>query len=517
MRFFRQSGRIVLSLILAGLMQMPAHGAGRARTHPSIALHPDNPKYFLFRGKRLVLVTATEHYGSVINRPFDFKKYLDDAVDKKMTLTRTFLLYRELQTPRNPSSPCKPESPDYLAPYPRTGPNKALDGEPVYDLDQWNPEYFGRLRCFLCESSRRGIVVELTLFSHLYNDIIWKLSPLRKQNNKQGVGKGQWHEFVTLRDKALVERQKAYARKVVQETCSFDNVYYEICNEPAGGRAKQATVAEVDAWILEMARVVRSELKTQRKKHLVFGTQAFDVARLRQDFEASFPRTTWDAINVHPHTFLFWKGRQYGMGNFMSRDLTLGAVRDFCRTVYPQRKPVVLDEDNAASLYRDQTGWTIHRKRAWTAVLSGAHYDYIDFSITVGNEAGTPASRRGIRTWMMHLSEFIHDFDFIHAQPGPAWVANLPQEIVASTLVVEGKDYAAYLADGRELTDPGAGKPVGGKVSLVLPAGNFQVRLYQPATGTYSRTLMVGGGKAKTLKLAPFREDLVIRASRVKP
>jgi hypothetical protein len=37
-----------------------------------LRIHPDNPKYFLFRGKPLVLVTATEHYGSVINRPFDF-------------------------------------------------------------------------------------------------------------------------------------------------------------------------------------------------------------------------------------------------------------------------------------------------------------------------------------------------------------------------------------------------------------------------------------------------------------
>jgi len=46
-----------------------------------------NPKYFLFRDKPLVLLTATEHYGSVINRPFDFEKYLRDAADKKMTLS----------------------------------------------------------------------------------------------------------------------------------------------------------------------------------------------------------------------------------------------------------------------------------------------------------------------------------------------------------------------------------------------------------------------------------------------
>jgi len=30
------------------------------------------------------------------------------------------------------AKPIKPESPDYIAPFPRTGPEKALDGEPVY-------------------------------------------------------------------------------------------------------------------------------------------------------------------------------------------------------------------------------------------------------------------------------------------------------------------------------------------------------------------------------------------------
>ena len=67
---------------------------------------------------------------------------------------------------------------------------------------------------------------------------------------------------------------------------------------------------------------------------------------------------------------------------------------------------------NCASLYRDEIGWTIHRKRAWTALLSGSHYDYIDFSINVGAEAGTEASRVKIRTWMKNLSEFFHSFDF---------------------------------------------------------------------------------------------------------
>src|SRR5260221_11285134 len=103
-----------------------------------LCLHPENPRYFLFRGRPRVLVCAKEHYGSVINRAFDYERYLDEAADKKATLTRLFLLFRELQSARNPCSPCKPESPDYLAPWERRGPGLALDGEPLYDLDRWN-------------------------------------------------------------------------------------------------------------------------------------------------------------------------------------------------------------------------------------------------------------------------------------------------------------------------------------------------------------------------------------------
>ncbi len=62
-----------------------------------IQLHPDNPRYFLYKDRPLVLITATEHYGAVINRNFDYIAYLDDAAHKRQTLSRCFLLFRELQ------------------------------------------------------------------------------------------------------------------------------------------------------------------------------------------------------------------------------------------------------------------------------------------------------------------------------------------------------------------------------------------------------------------------------------
>lgn len=480
-----------------------------------IMIHPENPKYFLFRGKPLVLIAASEHYGSVVNRRFDFEKYLDEAADKKQTVTRTFLLYRELQSARNPCSPVKPESPDYISPWPRTGPDKAMDGEPKYDLDSWNPEYFARLHRFLSAASKRGIVVELTVFSNTYADNIWALNPLRDKNNLQHTGSVEWPDYISLRDQKLVDRQSAYARKIVQETRGYDNVYYEICNEPGGGVRNYVTPSEVDAWQKAMAKVLRDESRKLNCKHLLMGQNAFSYTpQFYQSFDASFSGQMLDAVNVHPLPSLSLRGRTYGLGQFMSKELHLAQFRDFFLAAYHEAKPCISDEDNAASLYLDDAGWTIDRKRAWTAIMSGAHYDFIDFSIRAGIESGTKDSRHKIRSWMRNLSECIHSFDFIHARPLPGWLATKPNHTVDATLAKAAQDYIVYLADDREVTDPTAGEPISGDVSFQLPDGKYNVCLYSPVTGGYSPCLPVQGGRMATFGLAPFVEDVVIRVTR---
>ena len=61
-----------------------------------LSLHPDNPHYFLFRGKPTVLLTSGEHYGAVLNLGFDYIPYLDELKARKFNLTRTFSgTYRE--------------------------------------------------------------------------------------------------------------------------------------------------------------------------------------------------------------------------------------------------------------------------------------------------------------------------------------------------------------------------------------------------------------------------------------
>ena len=478
-----------------------------------IHIHPDNPKLFEFRGKPLVLVTATEHYGSIINRPFRYDRYLEDAADKRMTLSRLFLLFRELQSPRNPYSTCKPDSSDYVTPFARTGPGRATDGEPKYDLDRWNPEYFERLHGFLSLASRYGIVVEVTLLSNTYADSVWALNPFNRDNNVNDMPAIPWPDYLSLRHPALAERQLGFVRKVVAEINAYDNFFFEICNEP-GGKADlpgSPDPDEVNQWQREIAGLIRDLESRLPNQHMVVGQEAFTYMPWEQSSDKSFDALPLDVANVHPLPNTTYRGHSFDLGDFMSKQLKIRALRDYCLATYAEPKPVNMDEDNIASQYMDYDGWTIHRKRAWTSVMSGAHYDYIDFSINKYVEAGNPGAQRTIRSWMKHLSEFIHSLDLVRARPLVDWVKSQPDHTLECVMAVEGKDYCIYLADEREIDQPDYGQSIRGSLALELPAGQYEVACYLPETGAYSVWLPLAGGPGAKLALPEFRHDLVVR------
>src|SRR5690242_13736825 len=70
---------------------------GAAEPAAPIALHPENPHYFLWRKEPTVLITSGEHYGAVLNLDFDYVRYLDELQANGLNHTRTFSgTYREV-------------------------------------------------------------------------------------------------------------------------------------------------------------------------------------------------------------------------------------------------------------------------------------------------------------------------------------------------------------------------------------------------------------------------------------
>src|SRR4051795_6563435 len=113
--------------------------------------HPDNPRVFLFQGKPAVLVTSGEHYGAVLNRDFDFVRYLDTLRADHLNLTRTFAgTYREVPGDFSiASNTLAPASGAYMSPW-----RQLDDGK--FALTRWNDRYFERLLRFVSTAAERG-------------------------------------------------------------------------------------------------------------------------------------------------------------------------------------------------------------------------------------------------------------------------------------------------------------------------------------------------------------------------
>jgi hypothetical protein len=185
----------------------------------------------------VALITSGEHYGAVLNGAFDYRRYLDTLAADGLNFTRLFGgSYIEVpgQSFGIRRNDLAPEAGRFIAPWARSGDK--------FDLDRWNPEYFTRYRDFLAEAGKRGIVVEVTLFSSQYQEAQWKVSPFNPANNANGIDAIEWKEINTLRNGKLLSWQEKYVRKLVHEANDFDNVIFEIQNEPWSDRGTLASV-----------------------------------------------------------------------------------------------------------------------------------------------------------------------------------------------------------------------------------------------------------------------------------
>ena len=227
-----------------------------------------------------MLVTSDHHYGAVLDADFDFGTFLDELGAQGMNLTRIYpggmFEVPDKYVAGNPLGPLPGRQ---ILPWARSaavGAHPAL-GEPggpsaKLDLDRWNPDYFARLRAFVERADRRGIVVEVAFFNGMYADS-WPLMALYHGNNVQGIGgyeAGECGLFTTMdpRNEPVVRYQTAYVAKIATELNGFDNVIYDLCDEPllqgqADGSIAILPEAAVTPW-LRRAEATRSSRRSAR-------------------------------------------------------------------------------------------------------------------------------------------------------------------------------------------------------------------------------------------------------------
>ena len=136
-------------------------------------------------------------------------------------------------------------------PWARTGPGTAKDGKPKFDLRNFDPAYFDRLRERAAAAGERGIYVAVMLFDG------WALHlspapdnveghPFYAANNVNGIGISSIIDYQVLPlDPRVQALQAAYIRKVVDTLHDLPNVLWEVANESSGGGTVDASFAEM--------------------------------------------------------------------------------------------------------------------------------------------------------------------------------------------------------------------------------------------------------------------------------
>jgi len=438
-------------------------------TNAPIQLHPENPHYFLFKGKTLALVSSAEHYGAVLNLDFDYHTYLQSLSADGMNYTRIFAgTYFEIEGVSFgiEENTLAPERTRVITPWAMV--IYDLSGEIKYDLSGWNEAYFKRLRDFMKVAADQDIIVEVTLFSSIYNDAQWEINPQNPANNVNVTDDLTRFDAHTRNNGSLFKYQCDLVRKLVHELNEFDNFFFEIQNEPwsdhpvavynivnkeelnRGDWSYKADFADEAsmAWQENLAEIIVEEESTLPNKHL--------IAQNYSNFKAPIP-----AVSKHVSIINF----HY-------------AWPDAVEWNYHYNKVIGFDESGFAG-----SGNQVYRRQAWQFMLSGGGlFNSLDYSFFVGHEDGSGKNRapgggsETLRKQLNVLSDFLHSFELEKMYPDPSCILSSPG-LIPYLLSDKKNSYAVYLrAVGTE------------KSSLQLKTGDgsFRIQELNTLTGSFA-------------------------------
>ncbi len=453
-----------------------------------LRLHPSNPHYFEYRGKPAVLVTSGEHYGAVLNLDFDYARYLKILRADGLNNTRMFVGdYREVPGSFNiERNTLAPKPGRFISPWPRSDQPGGVDGLNRFDLTRWDDAYFKRLKDFAAQAARQGVIVEVNLFCPFYEEVLWQWDPMNVLNNINGIGQVKREDVYTLKDAGLTKLQENLVRKIVSELREFDNIYYEIANEPYFGGITLE-------WQAHIAKVIH---EADGGRHLISQNIANGSKKIEQ------PNPLVSIFNFHYSRPPESVAMNYGLNKAIGNNET-----GF--------------DGMADSTYRIQ-GWDF-------LIAGGALYNNLDYSFVAGYADGTfkyhdkqpgggsPALRKQLGV----LKRFMDSFQFVRMAPASDVVLGLePEGGSVRVLAEKGKQYAVYVHHGRIVKDAKPRYQVDGaerttKVLLNVPEGKYRGVWIDTKTGTVlARERFAHTGGKRPLVSPQYSEDIALRLVR---
>ncbi|MBE9513435.1 MAG: hypothetical protein IMY83_00190 [Chloroflexi bacterium] len=429
-----------------------------------LRVHPSNPRYFTDGSGKAIYLTGSHTWTNLQDawttdppRTLDYTAYLDFMQQYNHNFMR---MWRD-EHPKYEYSSFPTFA--YTTPHPweRTGPGNAGDGEPKFDLTEFNQGDFDRLRSRVIAARERGIYVSIMFFeghAAQFATEAWFSHPFNINNNVNEIdgdsnGDGQGLEIYTLQVPEVTALQEAYVRKIVDTVNDLDNVLYEISNE-TGPYSRD--------WQYHMINYIK-------------------------DYETNYKP------NQHPVGMTF----QYEGG---SNETLFNSPADWISPRQADSEPykndppaadgskvIILDTDHLWGASGAQRTWV------WKSFLRGHNPIYMD-SYYDDSPFGPPADE-SIRENMGYTLNHAHKVNL---------AAMVPRGDLASTdyclanPVADGAEYLVYLPHGGTV-----------RVDLSGSPGELSVAWFNPSTGVTTFKGTTAGGAERSFT-APFSGDAVL-------
>ena len=463
----------------------------------TVRLHPQNPHYLEYKGKPVVLITSAEHYGAVLNPAFDYIKYLNALQNDGMNYTRIFTgsMYWETEgdfgISTNTLAPAKGTA---LSPWKRSSVDGNVNGGNKFDLDQWDEAYFDRLKSFIEEARKRDIIVEVTLFTSIYSEKSWNNCPVNPQNNVNNIEISDYKLVHTMESGNLLKYQEKFVEKIVTELNAYDNIFYEISNEPWADQAAWRNkpnvwqISSLDNWNSRLNIATDISLKWQSYiAGLIAETEKKSVKT--HLIAQNYCNEVYSVEDVDPNISII---------NFhyaWSEAVTLN---------YGWNKVIGFDESGFAGSDDDT-----YRQQAWVFLMSGGGlFNNLDYSFAVGYEDGTLSQKApgggspALRKQLSVLRKFFESLDFVNFTPDKD-VISLSPGAYPYALSDKKNEFTIYLT--------GYAK----SLHIKIPAGDYDVKWLNPSNGKVTDTQQIQSQSPVTiLKMPNYSTDIVIHIKR---
>jgi hypothetical protein len=401
--------------------------------------HPQNPRYFAAARGHAVYLTGS-HTWNVLQDfspgpVFDYDRYLRFMTAHGYNFFRMWSFEHPCGVMWADTNTAFSMSP---LPFARTGPGLAADGKPKFDLTQFNPDYFQRLRERTAAAYEAGLYVSVMLFQgfsveHYGRQNPFRVHPMHRDNNINGIhgdphAVGDGKLCHTLEIPGILAIQEAYVRKVIETVGDLPSVLYEISNESS---------AHSTAWQYHMIQMIQACERQRPLQHPVGMSYQWEggtnEALLRSPADFICPNPEGGYGGADPDPFAHYLGKViipdtdhlWGIGG------SRGWVwRCFLRGL----NPIFMDPYDGGLIRADGTG-------QWQKVPTDE-----------------------VRAAMTHTATFARRMNLAEAQPAG--------QICSSRfcLAEPGRRYLAYQCQS-------------GKMQLRIPSGHYEVEWFDPVSG----------------------------------